>query len=311
MLKNLIFWSLLLPGLCLAQANKFLFRTFTGSSGMVLPYRLFVPVNTVPAQARPLVLALHGYGERGNDNDSQLTKNKLALVWAIDSNQAKFPSFVVAPQCPAGSGSWVHINFQSVGYVLSKTPESNELKTVMELLDSLGREFKLDADRHYVTGLSMGGFGTWDLLMRHPTKFAAAVPICGGADTSKASLLKSLPIWNFHGGADPVVPVANSRLMIAALQKAGGTPKYTEYAGVGHDSWVRALQEPGLLPWLFAQKRPGATRILSDEILTQNNESLTPNKVGPGLPGSDQARAYRIDGKQIDTPYKISGRDSI
>ncbi len=305
MFKCMMYWSVVLSGLCMAQTNKFLVRTFTGSSGLVLPYRLFVPASTVPVQARPLVLALHGYGERGTDNTLQLTANQLAMVWAIDSNQAKYPSFVVAPQCPAGSGSWVYTNFQAPGYDLSKTPESKELKTVMELLDSLGREFKLDPDRMYLTGLSMGGFGTWDLLMRHPNRFAAAIPICGAADTSKPGLLKSLPIWDFHGGADPVVPVAGSRLMIAALKKAGGNPKYTEYPGVGHDSWVPALKEPELLPWLFAQKRSSATGLQRNEIGMQKNESPTTNNFGLVIPGMDPSAEYRLDGRQIVTPDKI------
>jgi predicted peptidase len=104
-------------------------------------------------------------------------------------------------------------------------------------------------------GVSMGGFGAWDVVTRHPDKFAAAAPICGGADENKAPLIARLPVWTFHGDKDGVVKTKRSRNMIEALKKAGSTAKYTEYPGVGHDSWNKAFAEPELLPWLFAQKK--------------------------------------------------------
>ncbi|MCB1134331.1 MAG: dienelactone hydrolase family protein, partial [Verrucomicrobiae bacterium] len=104
-------------------------------------------------------------------------------------------------------------------------------------------------------GLSMGGFGSWDLAARHPEWFAAVVPICGGADNSTAPSLAKLPIWTFHGDADNVIPAARTRSMVAALRAAGGSPKYSEYPGVAHNSWFKAFAEPDLLPWLYAQKR--------------------------------------------------------
>ena len=286
MLIRYILLALMLPALGAAQVDKFLIRTFKGSSGLVLPYRLFVPKIDPAAHAQPLVLVLHGAGEKGNNNTAQMTANQLATVWAVDSNQAKYPSFVVAPQCPA-NGSWVYANFQNGTYDQSQTALSNELRTVLELLDSLGREYKLDPDRLYLAGLSMGGFGTWDLITRFPDKFAAAVPICGAGDTTKAPLIKNLPIWAFHGSIDPTVPVAGSRLMIAALKKAGGKPEYTEYPGVGHESWVPALKEPGLLPWVFAQKRAGASRL----VLRSRNHFASEASVA--------STAFRPDGKRI------------
>jgi predicted peptidase len=129
------------------------------------------------------------------------------------------------------------------------------MRLALAAVEGLKKEFNLDESRLYLTGLSMGGYGTWDLLARHPKMFAAAVPVCGGADEATAPVIKDIPIWFFHGGALPVVPTYRSRNMIKALKAAGGEPKYTEYPGVGHNSWDRAYSEPELPKWLFAQKR--------------------------------------------------------
>ncbi|MCA9047007.1 MAG: prolyl oligopeptidase family serine peptidase, partial [Planctomycetaceae bacterium] len=129
---------------------------------------------------------------------------------------------------------------------------------VLELLDQLIKTHAIDEDRIYVMGLSMGGYGTWDLLARHPEKFAAGVPICGGGDEKQAAKIKEMPIWVFHGDADTAVKVERSRNMVAAIKEAGGKPKYTEYPGVGHNSWTPAINEPEILPWLFSQKRAAA-----------------------------------------------------
>lgn len=257
MIKKSIFAALLLPGLVLAQADKFLSRTFKGKGGMSLPYRIFIPPAYKAGTAIPMVLALHGSGERGDNNTAQVTANRLATTWAVDTVQAKHPSIIVAPQCPL-TDSWVDY-YKPVNQVAIRP----SLGKVVELLDSLEKEFTLDADRLYVVGLSMGGFASWELLARYPGKFAAAVPICGAGDTSKVSLMKTMPIWAFHGAADNTVPVAGSRNMIAALKRVATKPepKYTEYPGVGHDSWTQALKDPGLVPWLYAQARTGPTRI--------------------------------------------------
>jgi predicted peptidase len=132
---------------------------------------------------------------------------------------------------------------------------SSTLALVRTLLDELVAKQPIDADRLYITGLSMGGYGTWEALQRWPTLFAAAVPICGGGEVSRAKDLVHLPIWAFHGDKDDVIPADNSQQMIAALEAAGGTAKFTLYRGVGHNSWDKAYGEPDLLPWLFAHKR--------------------------------------------------------
>jgi predicted peptidase len=131
------------------------------------------------------------------------------------------------------------------------------MQSTIELVAALEKEFaSIDPRRLYVTGLSMGGFGTWDLLSRFPKKVAAAVPICGGADEAQAPAIAKIPVWVFHGGADDVVKTVRSRNIVAALKAAGGSPRYTEYPGVGHGSWDQAYGEPELFPWLFSQKLP-------------------------------------------------------
>ena len=129
----------------------------------------------------------------------------------------------------------------------------------MELLAALEKEFSIDARRLYVTGLSMGGYGTWDAIQRYPDRFAAAVPICGGGDSLRVKEIARLPIWAFHGADDGVVKPQRSRDMIAALQQAGGTPRYTEYPKTGHDAWSETYSNPKLYEWLLQQRRP-ATR---------------------------------------------------
>jgi len=139
----------------------------------------------------------------------------------------------------------------------STLPEkpSRSLAATVKAAEALEREFSIDSKRLYITGLSMGGYGTWDALSRWPEKFAAAVPICGGGDPAYARRMKDVPIWAFHGDEDKAVKVQRSREMIEALKAAGATPKYTEYAGVGHDSWTRTYSDPALFKWLFAQSR--------------------------------------------------------
>ena len=129
------------------------------------------------------------------------------------------------------------------------------LAVIAALEDTLKRE-PIDPARIYLTGLSMGGYGSWDLAARMPDRFAAVIPICGGGDGATAAKIKDLPIWCFHGDADTAVRVERSRTMIEALRAAGGAPKYSELAGVGHDSWTPAYRDPDVLAWLFAQKKP-------------------------------------------------------
>jgi predicted peptidase len=174
--------------------------------------------------------------------------------FARPENRKSYPCFLIAPQCPKDC-KWVDVNW---GAATHKTPPkpSDPLRLVLELISVLPKEYSIDEQRIYVTGLSMGGYGTWDLLARRPDLFAAAVPICGGGDETQAAKMARVPVWVFHGARDTVVKPARSRNMVEALKKAGGEPRYTEYPEQGHDSWVPAYKDPEMFRWLFAQKRP-------------------------------------------------------
>jgi hypothetical protein len=383
---------------CSADIKDFEARQYKDADGNVLLYRLYKPKNYDAGQKYPLILFLHGAGERGNNNIAQVRD---ALHWAKDAVQTENPCFILAPQCPGkreafqlygtrkefnadfadydkSAGQWKSYSIplaklttgpksylSLVNAADKKSPATGEFRNIklheegapataldlrkldfakrvgtgkatvsddgttitlegdlrvkapleytvtprtilefdfrsgaqglshaiamdaddffdyrwanmdwsakrgaagktlstpmrltLDVLAQLRKEFNVDEKRLYVTGLSMGGYGTWDVIARNPTLFAAAVPFCGGADEATAPVIKDIPIWCFHGGADPTVPTERSRNMIKALKDAGGNPKYTEYPGVGHNSWDKAYSEPELPKWMFAQKRP-------------------------------------------------------
>jgi len=234
-------------------------RVFRNAEGETLSYRLFVPKDYDAKKKYPLILFLHGAGERGDDNERQLVHAQV-LRFVSDEAAKKQPCFLVAPQCPK-DGWWADLPGRRAKKPEgAKKPEaakksSSPMKLTLALLDSLDKEYSIDPDRRYVTGLSMGGFGSFGLCLARPDYFAAAVPICGGTDASKAKEMAKVAFWVFHGGADPVVKPELSRDAVKALKEAGATVKYTEYPGVGHDSWSKAYNEPELVDWLFAQKR--------------------------------------------------------
>lgn len=233
-----------------AQSTDLFDKLVYTKNSETLPYRLLKPVNPQALERFPLIIFLHGSGERGSDNESQL-KHIKNLV--LDSkNRGKYPCYVLAPQCPKGQ-LWAEHNKD--GSVKNQPTKPTQL--LLELIGKISAEFPIDPTRIYITGVSMGGYGAWDLLARYPEKFAAGVPVCGGGDERTAPKLKAIPIWAFHGALDDVVSARNPRKMIQAIQKAGGQPGYTEYPDIKHDSWVQAYQEPHLLPWLFKQKTQG------------------------------------------------------
>jgi predicted peptidase len=219
-------------------------------------YRLLKPAKIEEGKTYPLVVFLHGAGERGDDNVAQL--KYFPEMMAKAEYREKYPCFIIAPQCREGK-SWSGFGRRrnNAGNAASDANEpSDQLKVVMQILDKTIKENPVDSSRLYLTGLSMGGYGSWDWATREPDRFASVVPICGGGDDSKADRLVKLPIWAVHGDADEAVPVERSRTMIAAIKKAGGNPKYTELAGVGHNSWTPAYTDPdGVVKWMFEQKK--------------------------------------------------------
>jgi len=231
--------------------DRFESRTFADGEFM-LPYRLLKPKAYDASQKYPLVIFLHGAGERGDDNQKQLVHGM--NDFASDEIMARYAAFVLAPQCPEGK-KWSEVDWSSKS---SKLPAeiSPALAATLKAADALQKEFSIDPKRIYITGLSMGGYGVWDALARRPELFAAAAPICSGGDPAFAAKMKDVPIWAFHGDDDKTVPVGRSREMIEALKAAGGRPKYTEYPGVGHNSWAQTYSDPALYEWLFAQRKP-------------------------------------------------------
>jgi predicted peptidase len=218
--------------------------------GDTLLYRFTKPVKIEESQKYPLLIFLHGAGERGDDNQAQM-KHCIADIVKLAS--AKHPFFMIVPQCPAEQ-KWADVDWSKDKNSMTDEP-SRSMALVLDLVDQVSKDFPVDEKRIYIMGLSMGGFGTWDVISRHADKFAAAIPICGGGDPAQASKWLNLPIWVFHGGDDPVVKPERSREMVEAMKKVGGDIKYTEYPGVGHDSWSPTFSNIEVIEWLFSQSR--------------------------------------------------------
>ena len=213
-----------------------------------MPYRLFIPRDYDPRRSYPLVVYLHGSGGLGSDNLKQISSANAygPRFFMSQAVQSKHPALILAPQAPNGT-AW---SSSGPGSTLSFPA-----RLMVEIVQALQREYSIDASRLYITGQSLGGFGTWDIITRRPDLFAAAAPLCGGGRPDAAKAIKHIPIWAFHGAADDNVPVERSREMVAALRNLGSTIRYNEYPGIGHPVWVRAYTNPALIEWMFAQHR--------------------------------------------------------
>jgi predicted peptidase len=199
----------------------------------------------------PLVLFLHGAGERGSDNAKQL---KYLPTWLADpALRRRHPCYVLAPQCRMDE-RWVDVSWADAKSTPQPAAPTVDLAAATQALEETIAREHVDPARIYLTGLSMGGYGTWDLAARMPDRFAAILPVCGGGDERVAARIASLPIWCFHGDADTAVPADRSRTMIAAVKAAGGRPIYSELPGVAHDSWTPAYRDGFVLDWLFSQR---------------------------------------------------------
>ncbi|MCX6636767.1 MAG: prolyl oligopeptidase family serine peptidase [Acidobacteria bacterium] len=243
--------TLLMP-LQARQETGFLNRAVR-VKGVAYKYQVYVPAEWNKSKQWPVILFLHGVGERGDDG---LAETQVGIGRAIRLHGDRVPAVVVMPQCRKEKW-WTQ-------------PEMEEM--ALAALEATVKQFRGDRARLYLTGLSMGGYGTFGLGARQSGKFAALVPICGGVRLPRRPNLPAVeepagdpyaatarkigktPIWIFHGGADPTVPVTESQKMVEALKAAGADPKYTEYPGVGHNSWDQAYDETELWKWLFEQR---------------------------------------------------------
>ena len=241
-------------------------KMFRDAQGRALPYRRLAPPKIEPGQRYPLVLLFHGAGERGTDNCLQLRLMLPAFI--REENRMNHPCFVLAPQCPPDK-RWVEVDWGDAAHTMPPEP-SESMALALGLLDEAVAALPVDRERIYVCGASMGGFGTWDALARRPDLFAAALPVCGGADLEQAVRIAHIPVWAFHGDRDTVVLPARSIAMTEAMRNAGGHPKLTLYPGGDHDAWTATFNNPEVFAWLFAQRhaavsakptefRPGAT----------------------------------------------------
>ena len=211
-----------------AGRERFLRRTLDGT-----PYRLFVPTAYHGRGSFPIVLFLHGGAGRGTDNERQLRNGNGMLVDMFVGAEKEFPAFVVAPQ----------------------TSSEHQVQSTLAILDEVRARYRIDGRRMYVVGQSLGGFGLLDLVAARPKLFAAAVVIAASGEPSRAQSLATVPTWFFHGEKDELIPVEGVRRLVAAVKGAGGTVRFTEYAGDGHGLAWLVVKERELVPWIFARRR--------------------------------------------------------
>lgn len=266
-----------------------------------LVYTVILPTDYKETEYYPVLLFLHGAGERGNDNQNQLNL-------AIDDLFATRPellenTIIIAPQCPT-EDQWVNTPWENGNYSVDEIPESKALKTALKILDNVCTEYGGDRAQIYIMGVSMGGYGTWDAIMRHPELFAAAVPICGAADPSKAELLKDMPIRTYHGSSDNVVPAEGTRVMSRAIRSAGNKDFYFKSLnGVGHNAWDYAAVDGEMIDWLYthtlAERYPevletGLRETAAPETEapeTQAPETNAPETEAPANADNDKAKS--------------------
>lgn len=261
--------------------DNYITRTYTSTAGLQMTYYLYVPANYNPSQAYPLVLLLHGGGERATagktatQNREVIMRQAYVQVWGpgYPANgkygpnvQQHWPSFIVVPQV-VNPNQWVAVPAQHGSYTLAAQP-TPPLQAAMEIVNAVQQQYHIDVHRRYITGLSMGGYGTWDAIERWPNYFAAAAPLAGAGDPSLAGRLVHLPIWDFHGTQDNVVPVSGSREMISAIKAAGGNPRYTEFPQSSHEIWDKVYATmngptpvPDFFSWFFSQRNPSPSMI--------------------------------------------------
>lgn len=228
-------------------------HTYTDDNGMTLPYRLFLPPGYDAQKQYPLVLSFHGAGSRGDDNLKQL--RPWIAGWMDEQAQDENPCIILMPQCPKKC-KWVNVDWTKGSYIFKDVAISDQMKLAKAIFDKVVEEEAVDKSRIYVMGASMGGYATWNFVMRYHKLIAAAVPICAAGDPSMAKKIRKVPIWAFHGDVDPTVPLSGSTDMITALQNVKKTDVHlTIYEGVKHNSYEQAWNEPELIKWVFSQTK--------------------------------------------------------
>jgi predicted peptidase len=198
-------------------------------------YSVFLPIGFDPKKTYPAILFLHGAGERGEDG---ILPTQAGIGPIIAQDPARFPAIVIFPQAKR---SWA--------------ADSDDIKAALTALDEVSNRYKVDPKRIYLTGLSMGGAGSWGLAAKMPDKFAAVAPVCGFGDPKIAGALKTVPLWTLMGDDDMSMIVDGTRALFTAMKAAGGSPKLTEYRGVGHNSWDRAYSDPKVMMWMLEQHK--------------------------------------------------------
>jgi predicted peptidase len=238
---SLVYFALgLVPAAGLAaEKTGFVEKHYKNADGHDSPYVVFVPHDYDGKKEVPVILFLHGSGETKGDKGGKMPV-EVGIGTAIKKREKTFPFLTIIPQAEMPRGWGV---------------TTENAKRALAMLDAVTKEYKTDAKKVYLTGLSMGGMGTWSIAQAMPDKFAAIAPICGRGDPKQAEKIKDLPIWAFHGADDPTVKPEGSRDMIEAIKKAGGSPKYTEYPKVGHNSWDKAYATDELYEWLLKQSK--------------------------------------------------------
>lgn len=254
----LLFFIALIPAAEAQDLSLFQKKVYISAQGDTLPYRILYPENYDQKRTYPMVMFLHGAGERGNDNEAQLTHG--AKLFLADSNRRNFPAIVVFPQCPLNV-AWSSVSVDRTKQPLEfsfnyKNPQTGPMRAMLALTKELIKKEAVNSNRVYITGLSMGGMGTFEAVYHMPNLFAAAAPICGGGDAASYNKKTvKVPFWIFHGDADPVVNVKLSHDMVDRIKELKGSVKYSEYPGVGHNSWDNAFAEPGYLDWMFGHSK--------------------------------------------------------
>ncbi len=244
--------AIAIPSLASTPADLLEKHVFTEATGASLPYRLARPTDPKPGTRFPLVIVLHGAGERGTDNEKHI--RSIVPTYLSAENRTRFPCFLLAPQCPLDA-KWTGVVWQEDPHAPQTLAPTYPTRLLIALIEKLAGELPVDRDRIYVTGISMGGSGAWDLVTRRPELFGGAVILCGGADEAVGHRAAAVPVWCFQGAKDDVVRPSLSRNMIAAIERAGGRPRYTELPEAGHTIADEVYRDPAVVAWMFAQRR--------------------------------------------------------